>query len=66
MKNERLRIASVAAQGDARTALEIVRKAGKKAEVSGLNKISINELRDAISETNKFAAMYPLNRLNEH
>lgn len=66
LKHELVRIASSAAQGDARTALEIIRKAGKKAEFRGLDEISINELRDAISETSKFAAIYPSNRLNSH
>ncbi len=66
LKNELVRMASLAAQGDARTAIEIVRKAGKKAEVQGLNEISMKELRDAIDDTNRFTAMHPLNRLNQH
>lgn len=66
LKNELVRMASLAAQGDARTALEIVRKAGKKAEVQGLNQISMNELRDAIDDTNRFMTVHPLNRLNQH
>jgi orc1/cdc6 family replication initiation protein len=66
LKNELLRLASVAAQGNARTALEIIRKAGKKAEFKGLNEISLDELRDAINETSKFSAMHPLGRLNSH
>lgn len=37
LKNELMKIASVAALGDARKALEIVRKAGTKAEIRYLN-----------------------------
>ncbi|MCW4009706.1 MAG: AAA family ATPase [Candidatus Bathyarchaeota archaeon] len=66
LKNELLRMASVAAQGDARTALEIIRKAGKKAEFRGLDEIAMNELQAAISETSKFSTMQPLNKLNSH
>jgi orc1/cdc6 family replication initiation protein len=66
LKNELVRMASLAAQGDARTALEIVRKACKKAEVQGLNEISMKELREAIDDTSRFMIMHPLNRLNQH
>jgi orc1/cdc6 family replication initiation protein len=66
LKTELVRIASVAAQGDARVGLEIVRKAGKKAEVRCLSEVSINELREAISETNRLKAIYPVDKLNEH
>ncbi|MCW4017781.1 MAG: AAA family ATPase [Candidatus Bathyarchaeota archaeon] len=66
LKDELLRIAAMSAQGDARTALEIVRKAGKKAEIRELTEISINELRDAITEATKFKTIQPLNRLNSH
>ncbi len=66
LKNELVRMASLAAQGDARTALDIVRKAGKKAEVQGLDEVSINEVRDAIDDTSRFMTMHPMNRLNQH
>jgi Cdc6-like AAA superfamily ATPase len=41
LKNEFIKLASVAAQGDARTGLEIVRKAGKKAEAGYLNEVTM-------------------------
>lgn len=66
LKNEFIKLASVAAQGDARTGLEIVRKAGKKAEVRYLNEVTIKELKEAITEANKFKMTYPIDKLNEH
>jgi orc1/cdc6 family replication initiation protein len=66
LKDDLLRITSMAAHGDARAALEMVRKAGKKAEVKGLTEISIKEIRDAITDTSRFMALHPLNRLNQH
>jgi Cdc6-like AAA superfamily ATPase len=66
LKNEFIRLASVAAQGDARTGLEIVRKAGKKAEVRYLNEVTMRELEETINETNKLKMVYPVDKLNEH
>lgn len=66
LKNELVKIASVAALGDARKALEIVRKAGKKAEIRYLSEVTIKELKDAIAEANRFKMVYPIDKLNEH
>lgn len=66
LKNEFIKLASVAAQGDARTGLEIVRKAGKKAEVRYLNEVTMRELEETINETNKLKMVYPVDKLNEH
>jgi cell division control protein 6 len=66
LKNEFIKLASVAAQGDARTGLEIVRKAGKKAEVRYLNEVTMRELEETINETNKLKMIYPIDKLNEH
>lgn len=66
LKNEFIKLASVAAQGDARTGLEIVRKAGKKAEVRYLNNVAMRELEEAITEVNKLKIVYPVDKLNEH
>jgi cell division control protein 6 len=66
LKNEFIKIVSLAAQGDARTGLEIVRKAGKKAEVRYLNEVTMREIEEAINETNKFKTIYPVDKLNEH
>jgi orc1/cdc6 family replication initiation protein len=66
LKNEFIKIASLAAQGDARTGLEIVRKAGKKAEVRYLNEVTMRELEETVKEMNKLKRVYPLDKLNEH
>ncbi len=66
LKNDLMRIASVAAQGDARKAIEIVRKAAKKAEIRYLNEVTIKELKESIAESNKLRMIYPIDKLNEH
>jgi len=66
LKNEFIKLASVAAQGDARTGLEIVRKAGKKAETRYLNEVTMRELEETITETNKLKMVYPIDKLDEH
>jgi cell division control protein 6 len=66
LKNEFIKLASVAGQGDARTGLEIVRKTGKKAEVRYLNEVTMQELEETINETNKLKMVYPVDKLNEH
>lgn len=66
LKDELIKIASVAARGDVRAGLEILRKAGKKAEVRGLNKITVHEIKEAIAEASRLQKFYPLHRLNEH
>lgn len=66
LKNILIKITSVAACGDARVGLEILRKAGKKAEVMGLTKITIHEIKEAIEEASRLQKFYPLHKLNEH
>ncbi len=66
LKNEFIKLASVAAQGDARTGLEIVRNAGKKAEIRYSDEVTIREIKEAITETNKLKTVFPINKLNEH
>jgi len=66
LKNEFIKLASVAAQGDARAGLEIVRKAGKKAEVRYLNEVTMRELEETINEMSKLKKIYPFDKLNEH
>ena len=66
LKNEFIKIASLAAQGDARTGLEIIRKAGKKAEIRYLNEVTMRELEETINEVNKLKRVYPFDKLNEH
>jgi cell division control protein 6 len=66
LKSEFIKRASVAAQGDARTGLEIVRKAGKKAEARYLNEVTTREIEEAINETNRLKMFYPIDKLNDH
>ena len=66
LKNEFIKIASLAAQGDARAGLEIIRKAGKKAEIKYLNEVTMRELEETINEMNKLRKLYPFDKLNEH
>jgi len=66
LKNEFIKIASLAAQGDARAGLEIVRKAGKKAEIRYLNEVTMREIEETINEMNKLRKVYPFDKLNEH
>jgi orc1/cdc6 family replication initiation protein len=66
IKRELIRIASVAAEGDARVGLEILRRAGKKAEDKGLKEVTIEEIKQAIKETRKTKFSFVISRLNEH
>jgi cell division control protein 6 len=66
LKNEFIKLASLAAQGDARTGLEIVRKAGKKAEARYLDEVTMREIEETINETNKMKMVFPVDKLNEH
>jgi orc1/cdc6 family replication initiation protein len=66
LKNEFIKLASVAAQGDARAGLEIVRKAGKKAEIRYLKEVTMQALEETINEMTKLKRVYPFDKLNEH
>jgi cell division control protein 6 len=66
IKDELVRIASIAAEGDARVGLEILRRAGRKAESKGLRKVTIEEIKHAIKEAKKTRISYFLSKLNEH
>jgi Cdc6-like AAA superfamily ATPase len=66
ISRELIRIASLMAEGDARVGLEILRRAGKKAEDRGKDKVTIEEIRDAAKEAGKFRKSPLLSRLNEH
>ena len=66
IKDELIKIASVAAEGDARVGLEILRRAGKKAEDKGLKEVTIEEIKQAIKEAKKTKAAFFLSKLNEH
>jgi len=66
MKKELIRIASIAAEGDARVALEILRRSGKKAEDKGLKEVTIEEIKQAIKEAKKTKVAFFISKLNEH
>jgi len=66
IKDELIKIASVAAEGDARVGLEILRRAGKKAEAKGLKQVTMEEMKQAIIEARKTKFSFMTSKLNEH
>jgi Cdc6-like AAA superfamily ATPase len=66
IKDELIKIVSVMAEGDARVGLEILRRAGKKAEDKGLRKVTIEEVKQAAKEARRLKASFFLSKLNEH
>lgn len=66
ISNELIKIISVMAEGDARVGLEILRRAGKKAEDKGLSKVTIEEVKQAAKEARRLKASFFLSKLNEH
>ena len=66
ISKELIKIAAIAAEGDARVGLEILRRAGKKAEDKGLDKVTIEEVKEAIKEAKKTKVSFIISRLNEH
>lgn len=66
LKDELIKIASIMAEGDARTGLEILRRAGKKAEDKGLKQVTIEEIKEAAKEARRFKKSFFLSKLNEH
>ena len=61
-----IRATSLLAKGDARIGLEILRRAGRKAEDKGLRKVTLEEIREASKEARKLKKSYLLSKLNEH
>jgi cell division control protein 6 len=66
IKKELIRVSAVAAEGDARVGLEILRRAGRKAEDKGLKEVTIEEVKQAIKEAKKTKVSFILSGLNEH
>jgi len=66
IRKELIKVASIAAEGDARIGLAILRRAGKKAEDKGLKQVSIEEIKQAISEAKKTKTSFVLSKLNQH
>ena len=66
LRTELIRLASAIAGGYARSGLEILRRAGRKAETRGKDHVTIEELKEAARESRKFRKPPLLLRLNEH
>ena len=66
ISKELIRIASLMAEGDARVGLEILRRAGKKAEDKNMRKVTIEEIKQAAMEAKRFKTSYFTSKLNEH
>lgn len=66
LKDEFIRIAAFMSKGDARVALETLRRAGRKAEDKGLKRVTIQEIKEASREAKKLKKSYILSKLNEH
>lgn len=61
-----LRIVAHIANGDARIALQTLRNAAKAAERKNMDKITINEIKDAIKDATLSKRSYHLTKLNAH
>lgn len=66
LKDELIKVAAIISKGDARVALETLRRAGRKAEDKGLKKVTIKEIKEASREAKKLKKSYILSKLNEH
>ncbi len=61
-----IKIAIVAAEGDARVGLQIIRIAGKRADDRKMSRVTIDEIKHAIGEAKKTRASCFMNKLNKH
>ena len=61
-----IRVGALMSRGDARVALETLRRAGRKAEDKGLKKFTIKEMKEASREAKKLKKSYILSKLNDH
>lgn len=66
LPNDLIKVASRLARGDARIGLEILRRAGRKAEDKGLKKVTLEEIKAAAREAKMLKKSYLLFKLNEH
>jgi Cdc6-like AAA superfamily ATPase len=64
--NSQIRLISLAANGDIRVGIEVLSKAGKKAEKRQLKEITFKEIEEVIFEVNRLYNLYPIHELNEH
>ena len=65
IEDELVKIVSVTAEGDARVGLEILRRAGKKAEDKNLKRVTIEEIKQAVIEARRLKSSYSASKLNE-
>ena len=66
LPEEMIKIASTLASGDARIGLEILRRAGSKAEDKGRKRVTLEEIKEASKEAKKLKKSYLLFKLNDH
>jgi cell division control protein 6 len=66
LEDELIRIAAFMSKGDARVALETLRRAGRKTEDKELKKVTIKEIKQASREAKRLKKSYILSKLNEH
>ena len=66
LKDGLIRIVAMISKGDARVALETLRRSGRKAEDKGLKNVTIKEIKEASREAKKLKKSYILSKLNEH
>jgi cell division control protein 6 len=66
LPKELIKIASRLAGGDARIGLEILRRAGRKAEDKDRKKVTLEEIKEASKEAKKLKKSYLLDKLNDH
>lgn len=64
--NNMIKLIVLASVGDARVSIEILRKAGKKADARYLDKIGSSKVDEAISEVSRLDLLQPVQKLNEH
>jgi len=61
-----IKIAAIVSKGDARVALETLRRAWRKAEDKGLKKVTIDEIKEASRGAKRLKKSYLLSKLNDH
>jgi len=66
LKDKLIKIVAITSKGDARVALETLRRAGRKAEDRGLRHVTMQEIKDASREAKKLKKSYILSKLNDH
>jgi len=66
LRDDLIKIVAMISKGEARVALETLRRAGRKAEDKGLKKVTIEEIKEASREAKRLKKSYLLSKLNDH